>query len=153
MTWFVLVPLAAADGAGQKTYILKSLLPLELRQRFVEPPKTASLKGFAAVVLCLIHLAQDSISEGKDVHTQSSFRIAFLTDEVLSRALQVLGPRKAVSISLLFAFYVGRETLALDEGVKALLASLPLILILPVNLSTVPWKGADLITKACCRTR
>jgi hypothetical protein len=65
------------DGTGQKTYILKSLLPLELRQRFVEPPETASLKGFAAVVLCLIHLAQDSISEGKDVATQNPFPVAF----------------------------------------------------------------------------
>ncbi|GAQ91323.1 hypothetical protein KFL_007650030 [Klebsormidium nitens] len=51
------------EGTGAKTYLLKSLLPLDLRQRFVEPPKTASLKGFGAVILCLIHLAQDSLSE------------------------------------------------------------------------------------------
>lgn len=55
----------AGEGTGAKTYLLKSLLPLDLRQRFVEPPKTASLKGFGAVILCLIHLAQDSLSEGE----------------------------------------------------------------------------------------
>eukprot|EP00271_Cylindrocystis_brebissonii_P015444 TRINITY_DN38340_c0_g1_i1.p1 TRINITY_DN38340_c0_g1~~TRINITY_DN38340_c0_g1_i1.p1 ORF type:complete len:294 (+),score=58.93 TRINITY_DN38340_c0_g1_i1:406-1287(+) len=54
----------AAAGGGTKCYVLRSLLPADVRRDFLETDDELAIKGLATVVVALIYLEGGSMAEG-----------------------------------------------------------------------------------------
>lgn len=63
----------AAPSGDVKVYVLKSLVPEEKCKKYIETRATAAPMGFAVVVVSVLQLAGDRVSEGNVVTIRNSF--------------------------------------------------------------------------------